>query len=183
MQRGGRRQADLDRVEILQDAAVFGDVVLLRPEGELGVGELAVEQVAAMAFIDDDEVILVDRRHVGRSRRKQGPFHQALDGADMHLGFGFGRGGLQPFEIEDVGEGAGTDHLRRLELSGRLAAERVAIDDEADAPKALRGKQAVKECDGELRLAGAGRHRDKHFPLLGAECFLDLLDGRALIGA
>ena len=64
--RGG--QADLHRVEIVQHAPVFRDVVLLAPEAQFGVGHLAVEQIAAMALVDDHQIILVD----GRSLRRIG---------------------------------------------------------------------------------------------------------------
>ena len=42
-----------------------------------------------MTLIDDDEVILVDRRNVGGLLCKEYPLYQALNRADMDLGFGF----------------------------------------------------------------------------------------------
>ena len=54
--RGG--EADLDRVEVVEHAAVLGDVVLVAAEAQLGVGQLAVEQIAAVALVHDDAVVL-----------------------------------------------------------------------------------------------------------------------------
>ena len=68
MERGRRGQPDLDRVEILEHPPVLRDVVLLVAEGDLGIAHLPVEQVAAVAFVDQDQVILVDRRPVLRAR-------------------------------------------------------------------------------------------------------------------
>ena len=84
--RGG--EADLDRVEVFQHAAVFRDVVLLRSEFEFLVGHFAVQQIAAMALVDDHQVILVDRRRVGIVLGEQHAFDEALNGADVHLRLG-----------------------------------------------------------------------------------------------
>ena len=64
VQRRRRREADLHRIEILQDAAVFGDVVILAAEAEFGIRHLAVKQIAAVAFVDDHQIVLIDRRCV-----------------------------------------------------------------------------------------------------------------------
>ena len=87
--RGG--QADLHGVEIFQHAPVFRDVVLLAPEAQFGVRHLAVEQIAAVALVDDHQVVLVDGRRLGRVGGVEHPLDQPLDGADVHLGFGLGR--------------------------------------------------------------------------------------------
>ena len=84
--RGG--EADLHGVEIFQHAAIFRDVVLLPAEAQLGVGHFAIEQIAAMAFIDHHQVVLVDGRRFRAIGRIQHALHQALDGADVDLGFG-----------------------------------------------------------------------------------------------
>ncbi len=65
VQRRRRRKADLHRVEVLQHAAVFRDVVVLDAEVKFGVGHLAVKQIAAMALINDHQVVLIDGRRVG----------------------------------------------------------------------------------------------------------------------
>jgi hypothetical protein len=86
--RGGG-EADLDRVEVIEHAAVLGDVVALVAEVDLGVAHLAVEEVAAVALVDDDAVVLIDRRHVG-TRREEDALDHALDGGDVQLGVGVG---------------------------------------------------------------------------------------------
>src|SRR4030095_10127777 len=52
--RGG--EADLHRVEIVEHAAVLGDVVVVAAETQLRIRQLAVEQVTAMAFVNHNAV-------------------------------------------------------------------------------------------------------------------------------
>ncbi len=87
--RGG--EADLHRVEVVEHAAVLGDVVIEAAEGELGVGQFAVEQVAAVALVDDDAVVLIDRRWRRMFSGIQHALHHALDGGDVDGGVGVGR--------------------------------------------------------------------------------------------
>jgi hypothetical protein len=57
-------------VEILQHAAIFGDLVVLGPEFEFRVGHLAVEQIAAMELVDHHEVVLTALQNcLARTRR------------------------------------------------------------------------------------------------------------------
>jgi len=42
-----------------------------------------------MTFVDDYEVILIDRRRFGIVFREQDPLDESLNGANVHLGFGF----------------------------------------------------------------------------------------------
>lgn len=53
-------QTDLVDVEVVEHAAVFGDLVVLATEWEFGVRHFAVDQIAATARVDDHEVVLVD---------------------------------------------------------------------------------------------------------------------------
>ena len=115
-----------------------------------------------MAFVDHHQIVLIDGRRLGRVGGEQDALHQALNGADVHLRFGLGRHVLQPLQAEDVGEGLAGHDLGGRELARRLIAERGAVDDEADAAESLGGEQAIEQRDGELGLAGAGRHREQH---------------------
>ena len=96
---------------------------------------------------------------------------------------GLGRDVLQPLQAEDVGEGLARHDLGGRELACRLVAKRAAVDDEADAPEALGREQAVEQRDGELGLAGAGRHRHQHGSPLRRQRALDGLDCALLVGA
>ena len=182
MQRGRCGQADLDRVEVLQDPAVLGDVVRLAAEAELAVGELAVQEIAPVALVDDDQIVLVDGRDISRIGVVKHPAHQPLNGADMDLGFRLGTDGVQSFEIEDIGEGLGPDHLGGRELPAGLLPQGAAVHHEADAAKALRVEKSKEQGDGELGLAGAGRHGDQQGPRAFGNAPLDRLDGLLLIG-
>ncbi len=72
------------------------------------------------------------------------------------------------------------DDLGGCELARGLVAEGVAVDDEAHAPEALRGEQPIEHGDGELGLAGAGRHGEQHVPATLRQVVLDRLDGQSL---
>ena len=100
-----------------------------------------------MAFVHHDQVILVDRRHVLLGEHA---LHQALDGADMHLGRRVGGDVGQFLDAEDVGEGARADDAGGLELTGGLLAERGAVHHEADPAEPLGGEQAIQHGDRQL---------------------------------
>ena len=135
--RGG--EADLDRIEVLQHAAIFRDVVVLRAEFEFLVGHFAVQQIAAMALVDDHQIILVDGRRVGIVLREQHAFNEALNGANVHLGLGFWRNVIETLQAEDVGECLDAHDFGRAEFRLGLLAKRAAVDHKANPMKALRG--------------------------------------------
>src|SRR6266536_736840 len=158
--RGG--EPDLHRVEIFKYAAIFRDVVLLPSETQLGIGHFAIKQIAAMAFIDHHKVILIDGGRFRAIGRIQHALHQPLDGADVHLGFAFGRYVLQALQAENIGKGFPRYDLGRGELAGRLIAKGGTVNHKADAPEPLGGEQTIEERNGKLGLARAGRHRQQH---------------------
>jgi len=77
------READFDGVEVLQQSPVLGDVIVEAAETELDVGEISVEQVTVVAFVDDDAVVPVDRRRGHVLSRIEGTLDHALHGGDM----------------------------------------------------------------------------------------------------
>ena len=91
VQRRRRGEADLHRVEVVEHAAVLGDVVVVVAEAELGVGQLAVEQVAAVALVDDDAVVLIDAGGGVVLGGIEHALHHPLHGRDVDRGVGVGR--------------------------------------------------------------------------------------------
>jgi hypothetical protein len=71
-----------------------------------------------VTLIDDDEVILVDRRDVGGLLCKE-----------------------YPLQIEDFRERPRTDDLGGAELACGLIAKRIAVNDETDSPKTVSEKR------------------------------------------
>ena len=57
---GGRSEADHVGVEVLEDAAIFRDVVVLTAETQFGIGHLAVKEITSVALIDHHEIVLID---------------------------------------------------------------------------------------------------------------------------
>jgi hypothetical protein len=127
--------------------AVLADVIGFRPEAELGVAHLAIERVAAMALVDQHEIVLVDRRDLFRRRREQHALDQTLDSADVDLGGRIRRGIAKHLEPEDVSEAAGADDARAGEGVLGLVAQRRAVHHEADPPEPLRVEQAIQQRD------------------------------------
>ena len=120
--RGG--EADLHRIEVVEHAAVFGDVVVVTAETQLGVGQLAVEQVAAVTFIDHDAVVLI---HCGGRpilADIKNALHHALHSSDVHGGVGIGLLLVQLLDAKNIGEGLEALHTRVLERVGGLFAKR-----------------------------------------------------------
>ena len=97
MERGRRGQADLDRIEMLQDPAVLGDIVSLIAEAEITIRHFAIEQIAPMTFIDDHEIILVNRRRIFGALGIENAPDQALNRADVHPRIVIGRDVGQAF--------------------------------------------------------------------------------------
>ena len=156
-----RRQPNADRIEIFQDAAIFADVIGFRPEAQLRVAHFAIERVSAMAFVHDEQIVLVDwRRFLGRVRKKH-PLHEPLYRADMNLGIRVGRHVAQHLQPEDVGESAGAYYPGGRERITRLVPQRGAIDDEANSLEPARVQQTVKQSDRQLGLASAGCHGEQ----------------------
>ena len=73
-------------------------------------------------------------------------------------------------------------HPRVFERVRRLLTERRAIDQEQHPLEPLRLEQPIDERHTGLGLAGAGRHREQHFPPPFLDASLDRLDRLALIG-
>ena len=57
VQRRRRRQRDLGRVEIVEHAAVGGQIIVEIAEAEIVLAQLGVQRVAAMRLVDDDQVV------------------------------------------------------------------------------------------------------------------------------
>ena len=58
---GGGGEPDFDRVEMVEHAAVFGDVVFLTAEGELVFAHFTIERVAAVTLVHHDAIVGIDR--------------------------------------------------------------------------------------------------------------------------
>ena len=76
-----------------------------------------------MTLVDDHQVVLIDRRRVGSVFGEQHAFDEALDGADVHLRFGFGVDVVKSLEAENVGEGLDAHHLGRSEFRSAAASK------------------------------------------------------------
>ena len=86
-------------------------------------------------------------------------------------------------DAEDVGKGLKPLHPRVLEGIGGLLAERRAVNQEQDAPEALRLQQPVDERNAGLCLARAGGHRQQDGALPGLNAGLCGTDGLLLVRA
>ena len=136
MQGWGGGKADLYRIEMVQHAPIAGDVIALIPECDFGIIHLAVEQIAAMAFVHHDAIVGVHRQTTILC--VQHPPDQSLHGRDVHSGIRIGLLFVDLLDAEHIGETLQRLHLRFLERIGRLLAQRGTVDQEQDAAEALR---------------------------------------------
>lgn len=158
MQGWGGREPDLDGIEPVQHPAVFGDVVFVATKPELGVGQLPVQQIAAVAFVHHDAVVCIHGRRGIVIARGQHALDHALHCGDMHGGVGIGLRHVQLLDAEDVGEGLEVFHARIFEGVGGLLAQGGAVHQEEHAAEALGLQQPVDQGDAGFGLAGAGGH-------------------------
>ena len=106
--RGG--QADLDGVEVVEHAAVGGEVLGLVAHGQFALGHLLIERVAAVGLVDDDAVVGVDWR--AASSLLKDALDHGLHGGDLDAGFGFGRHVAQFGDVVGLGRAAGSARAR-----------------------------------------------------------------------
>ena len=179
--RGG--EADFDGIEIVDDTAVFGDVVFEAAEGEFGFGEFAVEQVAAVAFVDDDAVVLVDGGRRGTFFGVEDAVDHALHGGNVDGGGGVGRLAVDFLDAKGVGKGLQVFHARVFEGVGGLFTKGRTVDQEENAAEALGLEEPVDEGDASFGFAGAGGHGEQQAATAGGDAAFDGADGIFLVGA
>jgi hypothetical protein len=138
---------------------------------ELGLAELAVEVVAAVALVDDDQVVGVDRQDVLVA--VEHPPHQALDGGDLQSGVGLGLEVAELLDVVAVGEGLVGLELDVLEGFAGVLAEGATVDDEQRPAEAVGLDQPVEQADAGARLAGAGGHRHQDLAASAGDRSLD----------
>ena len=132
------RQANFDRVKVIQHPPVFGDVVLETAKAQLGVGQLAIQQIAAVTLIDDDAVVLVHRRHGLAFFGQQDAPHHALHGGHMHGSRRVGCGLVDGHHPKRIGKGLQILHARVAKGIGGLLAQRRAIHQKQHPVEAAR---------------------------------------------
>src|SRR5262249_25496610 len=133
------RESDFHSVEVFEYPAVFGDVVFLVSEAELGVGEFAIKEVAAVALIDHHQVVLIDGWRLREVLGEEDAFYQALNRADMALRLRVWFDCVESLEAEDVSEGLGGYDSSCCELSGCLCSKGVSVHDKTHPAEAFRG--------------------------------------------
>ena len=171
MQSWGGREADLYGMEVIDDAAVFRDEISFGAEGDFAIIHVLIEDVAAVAFVDDDTVVLIDGRWWIIAKQHNAADH-ALDCGDMDFSFLFDLGVAELGDVVDVGESLESFELNAIEtIIKRLLSEGGSVDEEEDALEALVLNEAVDQRDGGAGLAGAGGHGEED----GIAAFGDVL--------
>jgi hypothetical protein len=120
VQGGGCCEAHLHGIEVFKYAAIFRYVILLPAETQFIVRHFPIKQIAAVAFVNYHQVVLIDRRRFRAIRCVEDPLDQALNSADVDFGFGLGGHIGKCLETEDVCERFTRDDLSGGELTFRL---------------------------------------------------------------
>ncbi len=174
------READAHGVEVVEHAAVAGEVLGMVAHGQLAFGHVLVERVAAVGLVDDDAVVGVHRR---RRVAAEHALEHGLHGGHLHAGLGLGGHVTQLGDVVDLGERLVLLQRGLVEGVLRLRAQRVAVDQEQDAAEALGLQQPVHQADDRARLAGAGGHRQQAGAAALGQSGLDGGDGLVLVVA
>ena len=182
MQGGCGGESNLDRVKVVQHAAVFGDVVVKATKAEFCVGHFTVQRVAAVAFVNHHAVVLVHRGRGHAVCGEQHAAHHALHGGDVDGGVVVRQLVLQLFDTKDVGKSLQALHARVFERIGGLLTQGGAVYQKQNAAKALGFEQAVNQRNGGLGFAGAGGHGQQDFTLALADAFFGFSNGGLLVG-
>ena len=179
---GGGGETNLDGVEIIQHTAIFGNVLIKVAKAQLGVREFTVEQIATVAFIDDDAVILVNRRGWLVGAWVEQPFDHALDGGDMQRSGTVGRLFIQFFDAKDIGKALQILHACIFEGVGGLFAQGRTINEKEDTAKTLHFEQPIDQGDAGFGFAGASCHGHQQFTLTSGNGGFHRANGFNLIG-
>ena len=134
-----------------------------------------------MRLIDDDQVVGSRRGPLRRGIVEHTLDHR-LHGRDLHPIGGFGKLGRHVCDAEhlvELQEAAGVGRAHRVE---RLAAQRVAIDEEQDAPEPLTAQHLKHQRDRKTGLARAGRHSEQDVLLARSNRGFNGGDGIGLVG-
>ena len=181
MQRGRCRQADLHRVEVVDDAAVLADVVGLVAEGQLGIAQLFVERVPTVAFVHDDAIVRIDGKRDGVLSGEEQSLDHALHGGNLEFRIVV-RGEIAEFlHIVNIGKGEVRVELHVLQGVLRLLAERGAIHEKKDAAESASFDEPIDQGNTGSRFAGARRHRHEQFAHPFHQPAFDGFDGVDLI--
>ena len=181
VERGGGGEGDLHGVEVVDDAPVFAEVVALVAVEELVVGHVFVEEVAAVGFVDDDEVEVADGGG-GTFLAVEDAAHEALHGRDLEARFACGlRVVRDALDVVDLREGLELGELDLAEGVLRLAAEDVAVDEEEDAAEAPGLEEAVDHREGEARFPCARGEGEEDGARAACDGALRSLDGADLV--
>ena len=163
---GGGRQANLYRVEVVQHLPVLRHVVTKVSKGEFTIAQLPVKQVAPVALIHHNAVVLVGGEGFVAVAGVQQPLYKALYRTNVDLGVAVWGGILQLFDIKDIGKGLEALHAGVFEGIGGLLTQGAAIDQKQNAPKPFGLEQSIHQSNAGFGLAGAGGHGQQQLPLI-----------------
>ena len=152
--RGGG-QTDFHRIEIVQHAAVAGQVLAGVPQGQFAFGHFLVQGVAAVGLVDDDAVELVDGRRVVAHKDT---FHHGLHGGHLNACFRFSGHVAQLGNVVDLAEGVVLFQRCFVEGVDGLLAQCGAVYQKQDAVEAFGFQETVHQPDDGAGFTGAGGH-------------------------
>ncbi len=145
VQRGRRREADAHGVEMIEHTAILRLVILLTDEADLLFRKLAIEDIAAMAFVHDDAIVGVHWKGRSAFCGEEKALHHALDGGDVDPSFGLGAQVADLFDLVDFGKALEPFEFHVAEGIASLRAEFGAIHEEEHAAKPLGADDPVEQ--------------------------------------
>ncbi len=133
----GRRsgKADLDSIKIIDDAAVFAQVVALVAIGQFIFTQFAIQCVAAMGFIHDDAIVLPNAGGWVFFRGVHDGTHQTLNRGNVDLGGGLNLNLIHLLEIVNLVKGFEFFKTRLFEVVAGLFTQGLTVNHEKDTPE------------------------------------------------
>ncbi len=166
MQGGRRGQTDADGIEVIEHLPILAYIIAMVFKLQLDFVHFFIQRIAAVGFVDDDAVILVNRRNVFGTVVVKNALQHSLNGGDMHFRLRIGLLVVQRLQTVNLGKRLKVLHSAFFKRRFRLFGERFSINEKQNAPKPFRFEQAVNQADRHARFSRSRRHGDKHAPAL-----------------
>ena len=180
VQCGSCSQRNFHSVKILDDGAVFADIVILVTVEHFGFAHFLVQNVSTVCLIDHNQIVVSNGGH-GIAFRIEDAFNEALYGCDMNFCLSVNFLFLETFDVVDRIESHQVFDLDFLENILGLLTKSSAIHQEQHTLETVTLNEAVNHTKNSAGFASAGGHRKQNGLLSVDNCLLRCFDGADLI--
>ena len=180
VQCGSCSQRNFHSVKILNDGAVFADIVILVTVEHFGFAHFLVQNVSTVCLIDHNQIVVSNGGH-GITLGIEDTFDKALYRSDMYFRFSVNFLFIQALDIVDGIQGHQFFDFDFFENILGLLTKGSTVHQEQHALEAVALDEAINHTQNGAGLAGASGHGKQNGLLAVDDCLLCCFDGADLI--